>query len=296
MNDFYDNKQRLANIFRQNIDIVNIGYYRTLSGEIVSLDSDNEMQENSRFYSKKFTVNDNPCKTSRTEIVVVNDDSIDAGLNVKRQGYNPVVLNFANRRAAGGGVLNGARAQEETIFRRTNLYRSLYQFMPDAESYSLNKSWRQYPMDKNFGGIYTPYATVFRASDYSLLNKPEKISFVSVAAMNRPKLAGNKIAPELVNGTLNKMRTILRIGLYHGHDAIILGAFGCGAFQNPPTHIAQLFRQVINESEFKNKYKKIVFAIIEDHNSNGLFNPEGNMKAFINVFGQQQVDRHILTD
>lgn len=291
MIDFYKNRQRLADIFRQTIDIVNIGCYRSVSGKIVALDSDQEMRENSRFYSTKFTVNDIPCKTDRTEIEVVNNDSVDAGLNLKRQGYNPVVLNFANRRTAGGGVLNGARAQEETIFRRTNLYRSLYQFMPDAEYYSLNKNWRQYPMDKNFGGIYTPYATVFRAFDYSLLNKPEKISFVSVAAMNRPKLVGNKIAPELVDGTLNKMRTILRIGLYHGHDAIVLGAFGCGAFQNPPTHIAELFRQVINESEFKNKYKKIVFAIIEDHNSNGKLNPDGNLKSFIDVFGQQTIDR-----
>lgn len=63
MIDFYKNKQRLADIFRQTIDIVNIGYYKTVSGEIVALDSDQEMRENSRFYSTKFTVNDIPCKT-----------------------------------------------------------------------------------------------------------------------------------------------------------------------------------------------------------------------------------------
>lgn len=288
MNDFIKNRQRLANIFQQTIEIVNKGHYITSEGVTVEIGYDDEMRENTRFYSNVFTVCDVPCKTASTEICVVNNDCIDTGLEIKREGFNPIVLNFANRRRAGGGVLNGARAQEETIFRRTNLYRSLYQFMPDAESYNLNKNRRQYPMDKDFGGIYTPYATVFRTADYSLLNKPEKISFVSVAAMNRPKLVGNKIAPELIEGTLNKMRTILRIGLYHGHDAIVLGAFGCGAFQNPPTHIAELFHQVINESEFKNKYKKIVFAIIEDHNSNGLINPEGNLKAFIDVFGQQQ--------
>lgn len=291
MNDFTRNRLRLAHIFQQTIEIVNNGHYITSEGLTVEIGSDDEMRENTRFYSKVFTVCDIPRKTASTEICVVNNDCIDAGLEIMRAGFNPIILNFANRRRAGGGVLNGARAQEETIFRRTNIYRSLCQFMPDAESYSLNRNRRQYPMDKNFGGIYTPYATVFRAADYSLLNKPEKVSFVSVAAMNRPKLVGNKIAPELIDGTLNKMRTILRIGLYHGHDAIVLGAFGCGAFQNPPTHIAELFHQVINESEFKNKYKKIVFAIIEDHNSNGLINPEGNLKAFINVFGQPQVDQ-----
>lgn len=181
--------------------------------------------------------------------------------------------------------MNGARAQEETIFRRTNLFRSLYQFMYFADSFNIQKNRRQYPMDRNFGGIYTPYATVFRASDYTLLNTPQKISFISVAAMNRPRLVDNEIAPELIPETLNKMRTILKIGIYHGHDAIVLGAFGCGAFKNPPTHIALLFKQVINESEFKDKFKKIVFAVIEDHNSFGTINPNGNLQAFINVFG-----------
>lgn len=89
------------------------------------------------------------------------------------------------------------------------------------------------------------------------------------------------------------MRTILRIGLYHGHNAIVLGAFGCGAFQNSPAHIAELFRQVINESEFKNKYHKIVFAIIEDHNSNGMLNPDGNLNAFINILGSNKLSAEI---
>lgn len=287
MNDFEKNRQYLVDIFQQTIHIVNNGNYTNVAGGIVTLGDDLEMRENTRFYTKVFTVRDIPCKTDKTEISVVNNDSINAGLDIKRKGYNPIVLNFANRRTAGGGVLRGSRAQEETIFRRTNLYRSLYQFMPDAEKYNVPKNRRQYPMDKNFGGIYTPYATVFRSSDYSLLEKPEKLSFVSVAAMNRPRLVGDALAPELIEGTLNKMRTILRIGLYHGHDSIILGAFGCGAFHNPPKHIALLFKQVINEPEFRNKYKKIVFAIIEDHNSFGLVNPDGNLQVFSDVFNNR---------
>jgi uncharacterized protein (TIGR02452 family) len=30
----------------------------------------------------------------------------------------------------------------------------------------------------------------------------------------------------------------------HGHDAVVLGAFGCGAFRNPAGHMARLFREV----------------------------------------------------
>lgn len=279
MDQFQLNRKRLADIYNETMEIVNRGFYQTSAKKTVYLDDDCKMRENSRMYSRCFMVNDIPCQDSPTEISVVNSDSIDAGLDAKRHGFNPVILNFANRHNAGGGVLNGARAQEETIFRRTNLFRSLYQFMPYTEAFGVPKSPFQYPMNKDFGGIYSPEVTVFRAFDYSFLDVPEKVSFVSVAALNRPKLINDRIAPELIAGTLNKMRTILRIGLHHGHDAIILGAFGCGAFQNPPRHIAELFREVIHENEFRNKYKKIVFAIIEDHNS-----ANGNLQAFKDVF------------
>ena len=63
-------------------------------------------------------------------------------------------------------------------------------------------------------------------------------------------------------------------------DSIVVGAFGCGAFQNPPKHIARLFHEVIDEKEFKDKYKLIAFAILEDHNS-----PRGgNLQPFIEEF------------
>ncbi len=34
--------------------------------------------------------------------------------------------------------------------------------------------------------------------------------------------------------------------LLKGHDAIVLSAFGCGAFGNPPEHIATLFKEIID--------------------------------------------------
>lgn len=92
MNDFSRNRRRLAEIYQETIDIVNNGQYKTTDGKIVVLGNDLEMRQNSRFYSKEFTVNDFPCKSTSTEINVVNNDSIDAGLALKQDGYNPLSL------------------------------------------------------------------------------------------------------------------------------------------------------------------------------------------------------------
>ena len=92
------------------------------------------------------------------------------------------------------------------------------------------------------------------------------------------------IVDSLVGGIKNKIRTILRIGLKHGHDALVLGALGCGAFHNPPRHIAKLFHEVIYENEFANKFKLIVFAILDDHNSHKSHNRDGNFLPFKEEF------------
>ena len=73
------------------------------------------------------------------------------------------------------------------------------------------------------------------------------------------------------------MRTILRIGLTHNHDSIVLSAFGAGAYRNPPKHIAELFTDVFKEPEFQNKYRQIAFAIIDNKNTH-------NYQVFKNHF------------
>ena len=118
-----------------------------------------------------------------------------------------------------------------------------------------------------------------------LLDKPKYINVISVAAMNRPHINSfGEIERILVEGVKNKRRTIFRIALKQGHDSLVLGAWGCGAFRNPPKHIAALFHEIMNEKEFKNKFRKIVFAIIEDQNSRKAHNPNGNLIPFKQEF------------
>ena len=281
-----NDRRQLADVFQQTIDIVQEGSYTSESGEEVTLLDNEPMLKGSRFYTKPLDASSVPTLSEecKTKIIVRNDDSIHCGHSLQLEGYNPVVLNLASRRNPGGGVKNGSRAQEESLFRSTNLFLSMYRYAEYAEDYGLEKSSFQYPMPVRFGGIYVPKATVFRAGakdDFALLDTPYYMSFVAVAAINHPELdADGNICQEDANLTKNKMRTMLRIGLLNGHDSIVLGAFGCGAFHNPPKHIARLFHEVIDEKEFKDKYKLIAFAILEDHNS-----PRGgNLQPFIEEF------------
>lgn len=253
---------------------------------------------NTVFYECEIHTSDFPQCDEPTIVKVQNVDCLYAGVQLKEQGYNPAVLNMASRRNPGGGVTTGASAQEETLFRRTNLFRSLYQFAPYAEQYGIKCSHHQYPLDRNFGGVYTSNVIYFRDSEqkgYALLEKPVSLSFITVAGMNRPDLTiDGMIANYHVEPIKNKIRTIFRMGLVHDHDSLVLGALGYGAFRNPPRHVASLFHEVMDEPEFKNRYRFIVFAILDDHNAHQKHNLEGNFKPFADEFAG--MDRPKLTE
>ena len=285
---YYQVKEFRVKEFRNTVEIVNQGRYVSESGKEYAFPDDSNMMCNTMFFEREIHMGDFPQCDEPTIVEVQNIDCLYAGVQLKEQGYNPAVLNMASRRNPGGGVTTGAGAQEETLFRRTNLFRSLYQFTPYAEQYGIKPSHHQYPLDRNFGGVYTPDAIYFRESEqkgYALLEEPFSLSFITVAGMNRPDLtAEGLIADHHVEPIKNKIRTIFRIGLAHGHDSLVLGALGCGAFRNPPRHVARLFHEVMDESEFKNKYRRIVFAILDDHNARQHHNPEGNFKPFAEEF------------
>ena len=62
---------------------------------------------------------------------------------------------------------------------------------------------------------------------------------------------------------------MFHVAMLKGHDSIVLGAIGCGAFRGPPEHIAQLFYECMNENRelFGAKgLKNITFAILSNPN------------------------------
>ena len=280
-------REERKEIFEGTIKYVQQNGYNT-EQEYVSID-------NNCIVSEYFNKPDKLSQTSRcnTKFSVINADCLETAEILLNSGFNPCVLNLASRQNPGGGVLKGSGAQEENLFRRTNLFISLYQYASYANEYGIKKSEFSYPLDRNTGGIYTENATVFRSSEkngYCLLNKPFKMSFVTVAALSHPGLTKKNnlyyLIDELIEPTKEKIRTILRITGKYNHDSLVLGAFGCGAFANPPNHIAKLFKEVFFENEFLGVFKYIVFSIFEDRNSGLEHNPYGNVLPFFEVFDE----------
>ena len=283
---YYQVKELLAKEFRNTIEIVNQGHYVSESGEEFVFPDDSDMMRNTVFYEQEIHLPYRKTGNEPTIVEVRNIDCLYAGAQLKEQGYHPAVLNMASSINPGGGVTLGAGAQEETLFRRTNLFRSLYQFAPYAAQYGIKFSKFQYPLECNYCGIYTPNAICFREGEekgYTLMDSPVVMSFITV--VNHPGITPKgMIGKPFVEPVKNKIRTIFRIGLAHGHDSLVLGALGCGAYRNPPRHVACLFHEVMEEREFRDQYRRIVFAIIDDHNARKAHNPEGNFKPFYDVF------------
>ena len=80
------------------------------------------------FFDKPFKVSP-PIAPRNTTISVINADCIEVAQLLNQLGKRPCILNMASRRNPGGGAFEGSGAQEENIFRRSNLFSSLFQFV-----------------------------------------------------------------------------------------------------------------------------------------------------------------------
>ena len=286
--DAYNKLKRLRrSVFQHTMAVVNHGWYTSENKKRFVFPDDADMVRNTVRYDNEIGVSEMPQNTDPTIIEVENDDSLYVGTKLKEQGYNPAVLNMAFEHVPCYDESAGDGANEEALL-RTNLFRSLSQF-----SYNDLGLSRFENHDFINELLYTPNAICFRGSEqkgYALLDNPICLSFISVAGVFNDHPCDSTIPDNLVEAFTKKIRAIFRIGLLHGHDSLVLGALGCGAFHNPPRHVARLFHEVMNEPEFKDRYRRIVFAILENHHVHQSHNPEGNYKPFVNEFTRFEVE------
>lgn len=204
----------------------------------------------------------------KTQFSVIAEDTFQVLLKRKAEGANPVGINMANLFHAGGGAYRGCSAQEESLCYRSN--------------HILGLQTQPYPMPE-LGGIYCPHVQIFRNNKYVFLDQPQEVALVAVAAYDLRELKPNEVGDRLnfgfprqgklsqedlqncekyMMGTKNKIRNMLRSMAMKGHTTLVLGALGCGAFENPPSLVSSIFHEIFEEPEFKGRFERVDFAIL----------------------------------
>ena len=228
------------------------------------------------------TLYDNPAT-----VIVSKKRSFEAASAYKDQKV--CVHNFASASNPGGGVKNGANAQEECLCRCSNLYLCLK--MPKLwDDFYLPHRTARNPLH-NDDIIYTPGVRIIKSDTATpkLLPKSQwfNVDVITCAAPNLRERPGNsynsgdgsvpvKITDkELLQLHEKRLRKILDVAYIKGNEIVILGAFGCGAFSNNPYVVATAAKNVIKDYLYK--FKIIEFAIY--------CNPrdDSNYKSFMGI-------------
>lgn len=210
---------------------------------------------------------------SNTKTVVSKKRSFEAAAEYARDGKKVCVLNFASSTNPGGGVTRGSSAQEECLCRCSTLYPCLnIEKMWDA-FYGLHRAAGN-PL-YNDDCLYTPGVVVFK-SDVSFPERMEEadwyqVDVITCAAPNLRSVPSNFMNPcagetptEIENEKLYKLHQqriekIFRIAAVNRAEILILGAFGCGAFCNPPEVVAKAFKAV--QEKYTSYFETIEYAV-----------------------------------
>lgn len=229
-----------------------------------------------------------PNKTEKARVTVSKKRSLEAARPYAKNGKKVCVLNFASATNPGGGVVNGSSAQEECICRCTTLYPCLN----DAAMWNAFYIPHRKTADPLYNNdcIYTPNVCVFKSdTDFPELICREEwwnVSIITCAAPNlrvRPSNVMNPYAgstaakitkDELEELLTGRIKRIFEVAVAGKNEALILGAFGCGAFRNPPELVARVFNEVMQSYLYY--FDTIEYAVYHTERE------QANYEAFLN--------------
>ncbi|WP_141208159.1 TIGR02452 family protein [Streptomyces griseorubiginosus] len=190
------------------------------------------------------------------------------------------VLNFASARNPGGGFLNGAQAQEEALCRASALYTCLLQA---REFYDHHRAHRDpFYTDRV---IHSPAVPVFRDDRGRLLSSALLVGFLTAAAPNAGvvrRTAPERVA-ELPRALAVRAERVLSVAAAEGYRRLVLGAWGCGVFQNDPAQVAGAFRTLLAPGgRFAGAFEHVVFGVL-DRTPGAVVR-----QAFVTAFAERQ--------
>lgn len=207
------------------------------------------------------------------EIIISKKRTFEAAQNYAKQGEKVAVLNFASSTNPGGGVVNGAGAQEECLCRISTLYFTL----------DTDENWKRFyePHRKartplhNDDILYTKNITVFKSDTTSPKLLPESewydVDVITCAAPNLRENPSNRYNSgdgdqrlilnneELYSLHEKRDARIFDVAVSQNIDVLVLGAFGCGAFMNDPKVVSKVMLNL--EKKYAHSFKTIEFAV-----------------------------------
>jgi uncharacterized protein (TIGR02452 family) len=193
-----------------------------------------------------------------TIIQVTNETTLAAARRLVLANTRVAALNFASARHPGGGWLSGARAQEESLARAS----ALVPCIADDPMYARHERMRDALYTSS--AIYSPDVPVFRDDDGRLLDEPYCVALITAPAVNAGAVLEHDRSRRAEVGAAMRERVarVLAIAATHSHDALVLGAWGCGVFKNDPTEIAALFAAALR-GPFAGAFATVVFAVLD---------------------------------
>lgn len=223
------------------------GKYNLLDKEVDFSEDQNDCYFNSEIiWDQEIKPNNSPT----TNFTVKNVSAVDAILELKSRHENVAVLNFASAIHPGGGFIRGAIAQEEDICRASNLY-SILETHEEYYNFHAKDKNNKYYSDAM---IYSAGIVFFKDANGMFLDSIVKADVITCAA---PNLMGKTIPDDLESIFTTRAEKVLSAALDTDTKAIILGAWGCGAFGNPPELVASVWKKVLLKYHFDEVYMAV---------------------------------------
>lgn len=184
------------------------------------------------------------------QIIVSKERTYEAA--EKYKGKRICCLDFANNHSVGGAPWH-AGAQEESMCRTSTLYPCLCAKEKDF----YKKHIEEFGAGKidNMGSndlIYIPDVVVFKTDESVPKLMPEVEWFnTDVIVAAAPQLHWGYDEKRYKELMTSRIKRILDVAAKEKVEVLILGAFGCGAFQNPPEIVAEIFASLIKNYNFE---------------------------------------------
>ncbi len=267
-------RSRAAEIARETAQITRDGFYTDASSHAHDIEADIENATNqTRIYAPDWKPETLGEAKFTTRIEVTNETTFSAARRLFDAGKNAASLNFASATNVGGGWLNGARAQEEYLCRNSVLAQCIG---AQREFYNYHQTHRA-PRYSDMM-LYSPDVAVIR-DEFDNLCAPWPCSIITAAAPNLNNGLAMPLA-ELRELWRARIARVFDIAVSNGHKALVLGAWGCGAFKNDPTMVAHAFGEVAEK--YDGQFELLLFAVLDV----GL--RQGNFEPFEKQFNEDQ--------